>query len=103
MSRLCERTASHDRVLERKTPTEEVGVGQSGNHTHDTLTGKIAPGEQLSEVTFVPAVICARESDTRNCGCEGGQDRDESDDLHNVWVSGKGRVRVTRNSGSGGQ
>ena len=93
MSQLCEHTASHDRALEWKTPAKELGVGQSGNGACGTFTRKIAPGRRLTETEvashFEPAVVCARESNACHGGGEGGQDRDEGENPHSVWLREK--------------
>jgi len=95
---MCERTASHDRVLEWKTPTKELSVGQSGNRAGGTFTRKIALGHRLSELTshLEPAVISARESSACDGGGEGGQGWDEGENPHSVWLSWKESVRVIK-------
>jgi hypothetical protein len=62
--------APHDRVLERKTPAEELCIGQSPNGAR-RIFKKIAPGGRPSEFAsnLVSAVVLSgldRESSTRD-------------------------------------
>jgi hypothetical protein len=71
-------TTSHNRALEWEATTKELGVGQSRDGARGMFTRKFALRNRLSELAsyFIPAVVLARESDARNGGNEGSQDRD---------------------------
>jgi hypothetical protein len=68
------RTTSQDRVFERETPTEELGVGQPRRATRITLEKMALLREWASNRG--PAVIINGESSTRDGSDEGSQGRD---------------------------
>jgi hypothetical protein len=83
----------HDRVLERKTPAEELCIGQSPNGAR-RIFKEIAPGGRPGEFAsnLVSAVVLNgldRESSTRDGGDDDCQRRDEGENPHGMRLSRK--------------